>query len=182
MINRRSLALVAAIFALSGAAIAQTVGVYPEARLRPGKPVTAISISPFRDPVKVGTTVFVIVTLTNTSNDDIEIERFLTGADSSVEVRDLNGNLLPDTHFGYVHNGHVPQSQLDPSRFSTRDLEDSGVAVMVKAGQSTKWSIAVSKFYEMRQPGKYSVRIDRIDPGDLKTVEKSNTITITLTP
>ena len=170
------------ILMTGGTALGQIVGNEPESKPLAGKPTTSISLSAYRDSVNLGAPVTVIVTLTNTSNEDIVVDRLLSGADSKIEVRDLNGDLLPDSHFGYFHNGHVPQSQIDWSRVSDRDLTDSAVSVTVKAGQTTKWSFVANKFYDISKPGKYTIRIERLDPGDRKTFEKSNTITVTVTP
>lgn len=166
----------------SSTTVAQTAGGALEAKPRTEKAATSISISAFHDPVKAGSPVSVIVTLTNNSKQDVEFGRLLSGADSKVEVLDSNGNSPPDTRFGYIHNGHVAQSDLDPSRVSVDDLKDSGVGVMVKAGQSTTWGIVVTRFYVMSLPGKYSIYIERADPADPKTTLKSNTITVTVTP
>jgi hypothetical protein len=63
----------------------------------------------------------------------------LSGADSKIDVRDLNGNLAPDASFGYVHNGHVAQSALEDTRFSAKDLMDNGLGEIVKI-DSTTWA------------------------------------------
>jgi hypothetical protein len=174
--------LVTMLPTISNTAVAQTAVVASEAKPRTEKAATSISISAFHDPVKAGSPVSVIVTLTNNSKEDIQLGRLLSGSDSKIDVRDSNGNPPPDTRFGYIHNGHVAQSDLDPSRVYVDDLKDSGVGVIVKAGQSTTWGIVVTRFYVMSLPGKYSIYIERADPADPKTILKSNTITVTVTP
>ncbi len=62
------------------------------------------------------------------------------------------------------------------------DLADNNTGVTVKAKQTAMWSINVSKFYDLSQPGKYSIRVQRGDPEDLEATVTSNTITVTVTP
>jgi hypothetical protein len=173
--------LISAILAAHSTAVAQSV---PQgtSKTSSGAPATSITISAFHDSVNAGSRVDVIVTLTNTSNHDIWLVRLRSGADSKIDVRDANGKLAPDTSFGYLRNGHVAQSALDETRFSTNDLTDNGVGEMVKAGQTTKWSMNAGKFYDMSHPGMYRIRIEREDPEDPKIIVKSNTVTVTVTP
>ena len=147
------------------------------------KPSSSIVIKAFNESVKTGSPIDVIVSLRNDSDHDIVIERFRSGADSRVDVRDMNDKLVPDTGFGYLRNGHVSPSQLDPSHFSSQDLNDHDLGtVILKPGQAAEWDMDVGRFYDMSQPGKYKVRIERPDPSDPKANIKSNTVTVTVTP
>jgi hypothetical protein len=174
--------LISAMLAARGTAVAQIVR--PGTKSTSDRPVTSITISPLHDSLKVGYPVLVNITVTNTSNHDgVEITRLRSGADSQIDVRDANGKLAPDTSFGYVHNGHVAQPDLDPARFSAADLADNATGgATLNAKEATTWSINVSRFYDMSQPGKYSIRIQRGDPEDLEAFVKSNTITVMVTP
>ena len=145
-------------------------------------PVNSITISAFRDSVKTKSPVYIIVEFKNNSDHDLEFGRVLSGADCRIDVRDVQGKLPPETGFGYIHNGHVAHPEQDLTRFSLSDLTDNGLWASVKAGQSTEWVINAARFYDMTQPGKYTIRVEREDPADPKTILKSNTVTVTVTP
>jgi hypothetical protein len=145
------------------------------------KPNSSVTIKPFTDSEEAGSSVFIVVTLKNLTDHDIEFPRLLSGADSRVEVRDENGDLQRETGFGYIHNGHLGNSQPDETRFSVKDLEDNGIGGMVKAGQATTWSLNAAKFYDMSKPGKYNIYIERVDLENPTVIIKSNTATVTVT-
>ena len=173
--------LVSVIHILSGSAVAQTSPEGPS-QTASGTPVNSISISAFNDSVKAGSPIYIIVQFTNKTNHDLEFARVLSGADCKIDVRDAQGKWPRETGFGYVHNGHVAHLEDDLTRFSSSDLNDNDIWASVKAGQATKWDINAAKFYDMRQPGQYTIRVERQDPKDPKVVLKSNTVTVTVTP
>jgi hypothetical protein len=181
MRNICSCILICATFVVCDSAVAQNAPP-GSTKVPSGTPVNSITISVFHDSVKAGTPVYIVVHLTNGTGHDIAFQRLLTGAECKMDVRDAQGNLPADTGRGYLHNGHVANSQLDETRFSTGDLTDNIIGELVKAGQTITWGINVAKFYEMGKPGKYSIRLERADPEDPKTILKSNTVTVTLTP
>lgn len=163
------------------------------------KPASSLTISAAKDSVKSGSPVLIEVTLLNISNHDIVLDRLLSGADCRIDVRDVNGKWPPDTKFGYIHNGHVPVANRDPSilaSLSARELFDQSVDVPVKAGQTWKWPIDVGKFYDLSNSGKYTIQVERADVGPTaiaggtrgsqnppaSVLVKSNTITVTVTP
>jgi hypothetical protein len=132
--------------------------------------------------VKAGRPVYIIVQFTNKTDHDLEFGRVLSGADCKIDVRDVQGKLPRETGFGYIHNGHVVHPEEDLSRFSLNDLTDNDIWASVKAGQTTKWGIDAARFYVMKQPEKYAIRVERQDPEDPKVILKSNTVTVTVTP
>ena len=173
--------LVSVIHILSGSAVAQT-SPKGSSQTASGTPVNSISISAYNDSVKAGRPVYIIVLFTNKMDHDLEFGRVLSGADCRIDVRDVQGKLPRETGFGYIHNGHVAHPEHDLTRFSLNDLTDNDIWASVKAGQTTDWDINAAKFYDMRQPGKYTIRVERQDPEDPKVVLKSNTVTVTVTP
>ena len=44
------------------------------------------------------------------------------------------------------------------------------------------WESDAAKFYDMSQPGKYAIQVQRQDPEDPSIIVKSNKITVTLIP
>lgn len=179
MRNLHSYILICSTFVVCGSAVAQSAP-QVSAKTPSGTPVNSITISAFQDSVEVGRAIYIVVHLTNGTSRDIAFQRLLTGADSKIEVRDAQGNLPAVTGRGYL-NGRSTNSW-DESRFSVQDLTDNIVPEVVKAGETIKWDISVTKFYVIDKPGKYSVRIERADPDDPKRLLKSNTVTITVTP
>jgi hypothetical protein len=145
-----------------------------------GTPTTSVAIKAFHDSSKAGVSIVIEVTLTNTSNNVIRFSRLLSGADSKIDARDINGKSAPDTRFGYAYNGHV--AQLDPALISPGELNDNLIPVTVGAGQATTWQINVSKFYDMSRAGKYNIQIQREDPENPTLTVKSNLITVTVMP
>jgi hypothetical protein len=181
MRNLYSCILICANLVVCGSAVAQNAP-QGSAKAPSGTPGNSIAISALHDSVKAGSPIYIVVQLTNTTNHDIGFQRLRSGADCKMDVRDVQGNLPADTGRGYLHNGHVANSQLDETRFSGGDLSDNIMGEMVKAGQTIAWDINISKFYDLGKPGKYAIRLERADPEDPKTVLKSNTVTVTLTP
>ena len=173
--------LICAILIVPGSAVAQSAS-QGDGKNAIETPVNSLRISAFRDSVKAGSPVYIVVQLANNTNHDLEFARFLSGADCKIDVRDVQGKLPPETGFGYVHNGHVAHPEQDETRYSPRNLTDNLIGDMVKAGQTTTWPINASKFYDISQPGKYAIQVERADPGDPKIVLKSNTIAVTVTP
>jgi hypothetical protein len=173
--------LVSVIHTLSGSAVAQT-SPQGSSQTSSSTPVNSISISAFEGSVKAGSPVYIIVHFTNKTDHDLEFGRVLSGADCRIDVRDAQGKWPRETGFGYVHNGHVAHIEDDLTRFSSNDLNDNDIWASVKAGQTTEWDINAAKFYDMRQPGKYAIRVEREDPEDSKVILKSNTVTVTVTP
>jgi hypothetical protein len=173
--------LVSVVHILSGSTVAPTFG-QGTGKTSGGRPVNSITISAFRDSVKTRSPVYITVEFRNNTDHDLEFARVLSGADCKIDVRDVQGKLPPETGFGYIHNGHVAHPEEDLTRFSGKDLNDEGVWAAVKAGQTTEWVINAAKFYDMRQPGKYAIRVEREDPEDSKVILKSNTVTVTMIP
>ncbi len=178
--------LISAMLASEGAAVAQIVR--SGTKSTSDRPVSSIAISPQQDSVNAGSAVLINVTLTNISDHAVAVTRMLSGADSQIDVRDVNGKSAPDTpNFGFFRNGHATHAEIDaamndPARLATAELADNLTGDTVQAGRTVTWSINVARFYDMSQPGKYSIRISRGDPEDLGAFVKSNTVTVTVTP
>jgi hypothetical protein len=144
------------------------------------QPVVTLNVSAVQPSVKVGSPVRVKVVLQNISDHDIIVSREVRGLDCRVDVRDAEGRLAPDTKLGYLWNGHV--SNPDLSRLSSQELTGSLISGSVKRGETLTWELDASKFYEIKQPGKYSIQVERKDPENHSLMVKSNVITVTVTP
>ena len=139
-----------------------------------------LTIKASQRSVKVGSPVFIEVTVTNKSGHDIVVPREVRGTDSQVEVRDLTGKLADDSKFGYVWNGHVANP--DPSQVSVKDLQGVIFTVTIKPGEKLTWHLDAAKFYSMNKPGKYAIVVQKADPEIPSVALKSNVITVTMVP
>ncbi len=126
-----------------------------------------IAISSDTPTVIAESDVSIKVSLTNTSNQDVdEGVMYMDGInlDSTFrfEVRDEHGKLVFKRTYPYeeLRTGHV--------RFRT-----------IRAGENLTQSQPVSALYDMRKPGKYTIQVWRRNPDyDIK----SNIVTVTVTP
>jgi hypothetical protein len=145
------------------------------------RPSFSVTISVPQEVVAHGSEVKVTIILKNTSNRDIAIPR--SPADDQGEshnkltVRDEEGNLVADkaTIPARTDKEKGTQSEVVNLRMETIIL------FTVKPGDSLKDGIVLSNVYETLSAGKYSLQVERIDD-TTKTVVKSNTITLTVTP
>lgn len=138
-----------------------------------------ISIRTLHDSFKSGAEIRVGVTLTNTSDKDI----FLPGpcvprADVdgfTIKVEDAQGKVPHETDLLRWRRGEPAP---EPKVFTT-DPNSSG-CVVLRPKQSSDRVFVLSSFYDLTKPGKYKIRVQRIDPTSKVTVQ-SNTITVTVT-
>jgi len=134
---------------------------------QPSQAPFKISIETEKSAVVAGEDVLVNVSLTNTSNQNVEeTVMYQDGIrlDSTFrfEVRDQHGKLVPKRVY--------PDEELRSGSFSVHSIP---------AGRTLTQSQPVSTLYDMRKPGKYTVQVWRPDP----VYEiKSNIVTITVTP
>jgi hypothetical protein len=120
--------------------------------------------------VKSGEDVYVKVTLTNNLNRVVTLEFASPLCDYAMEVRDADGNLLPDTDV--------------KSKFECPQRYTGGHGfVPVKPNEPLTATVSVSMFSDISRPGKYSVRVAWREPKELGGVLlKSNTVEITVVP
>jgi hypothetical protein len=142
------------------------------------KPPFSITISSPKDSVPHGGEVTVKITLTNISDHEINLERAPREdqgqSHHAVIIRDDHGDLVP---------------QKKPVRVGKDEAEreinalphGSQILFTLKPGESLKDGIVLDGMYDLSQPGKHTIQIERYDYVT-KAVVKSNTITFTLTP
>ena len=168
MLMRGGLILFATVFAARGA-IAQVVKPAQTA-----EPTFAVTIRLEPDVVKVNSEIRVKTTLINKSNGKVSFERSpedMAELEFQVDVRDNQGNPAPLTEYGrqvIKHEGIPLATHF--AGFST-----------LQPGESLKCDVVITRLYDLSQPGKYTLQVQRIEDA-LKMVAKSNTITVTVTP
>jgi hypothetical protein len=130
-------------------------------------PPFKIAIAAENSTVVAGADVSVKVSLTNMSDQDVyEGAAYLDGIglDSTFrfEVRDKHGKLVPKRTY--------PHEELRTGRIRFRTIS---------VGETYTQAQQVSAFYDLREPGKYTIQVWRRNPDyDIK----SNIVTITVIP
>jgi hypothetical protein len=137
----------------------------------------SLTIAAPKEPVKAGTELRLLVTVTNTSNRDISffVSPGLIPEDGllcQVNVRDADGRA-------------TPPSALERSRDKPIPLNlGSRYAKTLKPGESFVDQVTVTRFYALSRPGKHTVSVARPFPPRQNlgagTVE-SNSVTVTVT-
>jgi len=128
-----------------------------------------IAVAPWKDTFAVGADVWIKVTLTNTSKEELDDSGNIsgrTGLDPNFqyEVRDEKGGLVPKRRFDHpeIDTGSPTNRTLQPGETITQDQR-------------------VSALYDLSRPGKYTIHVSMPIPGTLgKSNVKSNIVTITL--
>jgi len=134
-------------------------------------PAFAITISPESGVVKAGSKVTVRATLVNKSTNNLLFsDENIAELDFKADVRDSQGNLAPLTEYG----GSVMRNEAEPV------IGSAGYS-FVHPGEAKKSDVVITKLYNLSQPGKYTIQVQRIDDAH-NIVVKSNTITVTVTP
>jgi hypothetical protein len=156
------------------------------------KPGFSVKIIAAHGIVKVGSEVCLIATLTNTSDHQIGIS-MVPGRDQTftdchdrinqrmlkcykVEIRDERRSLISEIKPKFF------EPVVDAHGSITMDLYlGSSQERYLKPGEAVKDELVVSNRYDLSQPGKYTIKVQRIDTETMAMVE-SNTITMTVTP
>lgn len=130
-------------------------------------PPFKIAITAEKSTIVAGADVLVDVSLTNTSNQNVEETVMYEdgiGLDSTLrfEVRDEHGKLVPKRVY--------PNEEFRAGSFRVHTIP---------AGQTLTQPQPVSALYDMRKPGKYTIQVWRPDS---KYDIKSNIVTVTVTP
>ncbi|HEY8186313.1 MAG TPA: hypothetical protein VIF64_09605 [Pyrinomonadaceae bacterium] len=137
---------------------------------QPSQAPFKIAIAAENRTIVAGAEVSINVSLTNTSNQDINegvMYKDATGLDSTFrfEVRDEHGKMVPKRT--YPH----PELATGSVKFRT-----------ISAGQTLTQSQPVSALYDMRKPGKYTIQVSRRVSDNPRDDIKSNIVTVTVTP
>jgi hypothetical protein len=147
-------------------------------RVSAEKQLFSLTVEAPSEPLKVGGELRLRVTVTNTSSHTIVFVRSPGQIPEeffrySVEVRDSKGQSAPPS--AYV-------KQLNDPRASTFE---SRRAYSLKPGESFVDDVEVTKFYDLSQPGTYTISVAREFPPRQKLGEgkvKSNSVRLTVVP
>lgn len=161
--------------------------VYADAQTAESTPATrpafSLSLSAKQAQIKVGELIQLVVLLKNTSGN--VIQDYVThsklgsvGYGFFMTILDGNGNSPAMTKY-YRHQigQYLPGEQ-------EKDVNDVGGRIdffPLQPGESVERDVNVQRFYDIEQPGKYQIWVEKIDEKSQIRV-KSNTITVTVTP
>jgi len=134
-----------------------------------------IAIAAVQRDFKVGVEIRVRITLTNTSGRELLVGRAKGDARAEeagyrIEVVNERGKNPPETKYQRVVKGEADDI-----------LVSSPVGFTVQPGKTFEDAMIANKFYDLSQPGKYKIQVQRTEPATGILV-KSNTITVTVTP
>jgi hypothetical protein len=147
------------------------------------QPVLAVGISPVRDSVSTKNEVVVNVKYTNASDHPLSLTCSM-GLGLDIDVRDASGKRAPETDFARLYDPSVNDTQkFDIIKAHPNYLNNDHQASAVLApGESWSWRLFVTRFYDMHQPGKYTIQTQEHDRENRLLMIKSNTVTVTVTP
>jgi hypothetical protein len=127
------------------------------------KPSFTLSISSPSETWKSADHIRVHVTLKNLTNRQLRLSNSRSAWErGEIIVRDGSGNVVPPIQ--------------DPKM-----VKQSGSIMFVDPRESPKESFNISRQFDLTRPGQYSLQIEKEDP-TTKTVVKSNTLVLTITP
>ena len=163
-------------FALFASLLVFTVPYSAQSTQR-GKPSLSITISAPQTVVKASSPVKLRITMTNISNHNVTYYVSSAGRPYDIYVRGTSRKLAPETPAGVRVHPWSPKYK----PFSGGGSVFSG-SFQIKPGEKTETEVDLTKEYDLNQPGKYTVQVERRDPENPKKRLKSNVITLTVTP
>jgi len=143
----------------------------------------SITITTPKDAVEVGSQVTVAILVKNVSDRDISFSR--SPAEdrgelfTEVEVQDADNNPLPGTEYYRLVKGKKKDRPKEGANFEPMGFHGSVIQFTLKPGETLKDGVVVSKLFDLGQPGRYSIRVTKVDMAT-KTSVTSNTITVTM--
>ncbi len=158
--------LVAAVASLTAAEVAS--------------PEYSLTIGAGSGTFKRGTDVKIQIVLANLTDHQISIARLNDTNGPEFEyvfdVRESDRRSVPLTRYGRASHGTPDAGDV---RQGCGDC--SGFSEDVAPHEKITDEISVTKIHDLSKPGKYTVQVSRFNDDGLKTLVKSNTITITIT-
>jgi hypothetical protein len=165
------------------------------------KPSFSVATSATRAEVKIGTPIVLKLTMTNISDHDLRfsvrvlqcpplISRWVEVRQVQVQLYDSEGNPVPLTLYGGVVQGRSGEyaSRRAKVPLHGKGAREQGVGCggggtlgVLKPGESLTEDADLSKEFELRSPGRYTVYAQRWDE-DRKAQVKSDRISLTVKP
>ncbi|HWB86848.1 MAG TPA: hypothetical protein VG675_22070 [Bryobacteraceae bacterium] len=185
MTLERKLAAIAMLIAFPGLGLTQD-----EAR---SKPSVSVALSARPTQVKLGGPAPVKLTMTNTSDHDLHlsvmyvmcpplINAYVTVRQMQVQLYDDEGNPVPLTVYGTVVQGRSGAEREPASGKRERGIGcgGHGQLAILKPGESRTEEADLSKEFDIKKPGTYTLRAQKLD-NENKAVVKSGAVSVTFT-
>ncbi len=131
------------------------------------------AIQPGVSSWKLGTAVFVIVTMINESDRVVHYGLTNPGWDYEMDVRDASGNPVPETE---------RLRKLKENLKNGLIITDRNILGSLKPHETAQDTIEVSSFFDLSSPGDYSIQVQREFPDVGQSLVKSNRLSLTVTP
>jgi hypothetical protein len=140
----------------------------------------SITIKAVQETVTSNSEVRIGVTLTNISNREISSYKVNGNGQAElggyiVDIRTDKGNRPAETKY----QRKITTGEDAPGESSV--LVISGGYVPLKSGESLRDEIVATKLFDLSQPGKYEIRVTKIDEQS-KIIVRSNAITVSVIP
>lgn len=160
------------------AAIAATILVWFHTSALGAPQPFVISIRTVHGTFKPGAEIMVGVSLVNMSDKDVLIGTCAPKADVDglrIDVADAQGKTAPETEILRWLRG---EPVTKPTELMVTTTPPCGA---VPPKRFINDGFILNRFYDLSNPGKYTIQVQRMDP-DSKVLVKSNIITVTITP
>jgi hypothetical protein len=160
-------------------------GLFMLAVARAADPSFSITINTPRPVVELGSEVRVSIVLKNISSHPVDFWRSprpdLGEEFNRVEVRDEEGNAVPETKYYRIIRGKDKNEMLRPDgKFSPMIGNVSVAGKTAEPGEVFRDEMVLNKLVEIGLPGKYVITVRRLDE-TTKSFVSSNAITLTVT-
>ena len=186
MRTNRNLITVSVVLVLTGTGFSQE-----EAR---SKPSFTVAAGAERVEFNSGVPMPVTLTMTNTSDRDLRYSVFWKRCPPPIEhlsatmrqmqvlLYDSEGNLVPLTQYGASVQGRTGPVAIPPDaeRRQGYGCGGSGTLGILKPGESLIEKADLAKEFDIKKPGRYTVRAQRLDQAN-EAVVKAEAVTVTLT-
>jgi hypothetical protein len=142
-------------------------------------PEYSLTISAGSGRFKRGADIKVRIVLANLTDHQISIGRlndsFGPEFEYTINVRDADSRAVALTRYGRASHGTPDAGDV---RQGCGDC--SGFSEDLAPHEKITDEISVSKIHDLSKPGKYTIQVSRFNDDGLKTLVKSNTLTITI--
>ena len=145
----------------------------PALESMPGdSPILNVDLPAKQNSAKAGSPLWLEVTMTNPSDHNISFWKNTNANACAIEVSDEAGRPLRDQRPGY-RNGRFDPALLDPKHLDPKlvasgelitMLSGSLACITLKPGEKFVERVDVTKFYDMRTPGSYTIAVEEFGP------------------
>ncbi len=158
----------------------QTQGDRSKSKAENAPPAIKLTLKAVHDTVQTDSPIEVEVIVTNVSGQVFTYVKQAVadpgGFDYKFDVRNEKGSTPPDTRFRRALKGREDTDYLTPET----PLQGSLVYRELQPDQTLTNTVNVSRLYDFKEPGKYTIRAKAFD-NKSKTFVGSNSITVTVT-